>query len=52
MLADEGFVEWDQSAGTVTTGPDFDDVRPLVSFHVNESAESSQFKVSQNDDLK
>ncbi|MFC7155252.1 hypothetical protein ACFQPA_07260 [Halomarina halobia] len=29
-LADHGFVRWDREAGTVTRGPQFDDIRPLL----------------------
>lgn len=36
MLTDSGYVTWDTSSGTVTRGPRFDVVRPLVAFHVAE----------------
>ncbi len=29
-VADHGFVCWDRETGTVTKGPQFDDIRPLL----------------------
>lgn len=33
MLEDAGYVAWGESAKTVSRGPRFDVVRPLVAFH-------------------
>ncbi|WP_449272244.1 DUF7344 domain-containing protein [Haloprofundus halophilus] len=39
QLADAGFIDWDRESNTITRGPNFEEIRPLVTLIANHQEE-------------